>query len=376
MASEATRRVEIAGAGIAGLTAAAALGQRGWRVTVHEHNSALREIGAGISLRENGLQALEAIGAFTQATEGGERIEHWDLRDERLRVLASSEMTAGKRFFTVTRSRLHRALVNAALRAGAEIRTGSSVVAADPSGELTLADGERRQADLVIGADGISSAVRSSLMIPTKITDLQYVSRRLLIPRCADDPAGAFPGFWSASRRMAISGCGPEHLYVFMFCTPSDREGYAVPGYRRSWIEAFPQLRDVIERLPDEGEWRRIHEVRCDRWSKRCAIVIGDAAYAMAPTLGQGACISMSSAVALAEMLERVEDVESAVLQWESSQRPVIDAIQRYGRMYIRLMTRWPAPALSLRSALVKFVTRSPRVQARLSGVPEGVEAG
>jgi 2-polyprenyl-6-methoxyphenol hydroxylase-like FAD-dependent oxidoreductase len=155
-----------------------------------------------------------------------------------------------------------------------------------------------------------------------------------------------------------------------MFCRPSDRDGYLGPNYRRSWIAAFPHLKDVIDRLSDDGDWRRVDEVRCTRWSEGHAALIGDSAHAMAPTLGQGACISMASAVALAGALESSDDVEAQLRRWEASQRPVIDATQRYGRMYIRLMTRWPRPILDVRSALVKYMTRSPALQARLNGRP------
>ncbi len=86
------RRAEIVGAGIAGLTAAAALAARGWAVRVHERNAELREIGAGISLRENGIRALEAVGAWDELVAGGERIAQWELRDERLRVLMAGSL--------------------------------------------------------------------------------------------------------------------------------------------------------------------------------------------------------------------------------------------------------------------------------------------
>lgn len=121
-----TRTAEIAGAGIAGLALATALGQHGWRVTVHERNEDLREIGAGISLRENGLQALEALGIFEQVTGEGERIRHWELYDERNRVLSAATMDANQRFFMVTRQHLHRCLVDAALAAGAGSRRARS----------------------------------------------------------------------------------------------------------------------------------------------------------------------------------------------------------------------------------------------------------
>ncbi len=365
-----TRTAEVAGSGIAGLAMATALAQRGWRVTVHERNADLREIGAGISLRENGLQALEALGAFEQATGDGEAIRHWELYDERNRVLSSATMDSNQRFFMVPRQHLHRCLVDAARAAGAEIRTDSVVVGADPGGTLVLAGGERRDADLVVGADGINSTVRESLGVKAKLTDLKYISRRALVPRLASDEAGAFPGYWRGNRRMAVSGCGPELMYAFMFCPPSDRSGYE-GDYRPSWKRAFPEFASIIDRLPDESDSRSIREVRCERWSAGSAVLLGDAAYGMAPTMGQAACIAMSSAVSLARILDRDPgDVRGALAHWESVQRPVVDATQTYGRYYVWLMTRWPAPLLGLRSAFVKYVMQSRALQARLSGRP------
>ena len=139
------RRAEIAGAGIAGLAAAAALAGRGWQVRVHERDAELRELGAGISLRENGIKALEALGAFEEATRAGEQILSWELRDERLRTLSRGTMNEATRFWTVPRRHLHQALSNAAERAGAEIVTGSSVAGATPAGELLLAGGGAAQ---------------------------------------------------------------------------------------------------------------------------------------------------------------------------------------------------------------------------------------
>src|SRR6201994_3995231 len=87
--SASSRRAEVVGAGIAGLAAGSALARHGWSVRIHERSTELRELGAGISLRENGLQALEALGILERAVAGGERITAWDLRDERLRVLST-----------------------------------------------------------------------------------------------------------------------------------------------------------------------------------------------------------------------------------------------------------------------------------------------
>ncbi len=200
--------------------------------------------------------------------------------------------------------------------------------------------------------------------------DLRYVSRRVLIPRRAGDPGGTFPGYWSGSRRIGIAGCGPALLYVFLFCRPDDADGCAVPLNVASWTASFPHLRDVIERIPADCERRGITEVVAQPWSSGRVVLLGDAAHAMAPTLGQGACISMQAAVALAEGLDRIRDVRSALEAWEASQRPVIDATQRYGRIYIRLLTGWPRALTDLRSLAVWGATHSSSLQRRLAGAP------
>src|SRR5215813_10726701 len=84
----AQRRVEIAGAGFAGLTAACALAQRGWQVRVHERADELRTTGAGIYIYENGLRVLQTLGAFEEAVEGAPFAHTREVRDEHDRVLS------------------------------------------------------------------------------------------------------------------------------------------------------------------------------------------------------------------------------------------------------------------------------------------------
>lgn len=363
-----TRHAEVVGAGIAGLAAGTALARHGWSVRIHERGAELRELGAGISLRENGLQALQALGILDRAVAGGERITAWDLRDERLRVLSAGALDERSRFYCVTRPALHRALADAAAGAGAEIALGSTVVGASPAGTVRLADGSEVAADLVVGADGIHSTVRDAVGIPARVRDLEYLSYRTLLPRAPGDPAGSFPGFWSGTRRMAVAGCGAEHVYVFLFCRPDDRDARAMPGAHAEWAGSFPHLRGVVERIDFREDWRAIHEVACPRWSAGRVVLVGDAAHAMAPTLGQAACIAMHCGVALAQALQDGRDIPGPVARWEAAQRPMVDATQRYGRAYVRMMTRWPRRLLALRSAVAWGLSHSAPVQRRLSG--------
>src|SRR5262245_6619093 len=148
------RRAEIVGGGFAGLAAAAALAQRGWRLRVHERADGLRTEGAGIYLYENGLRVLEALGACDEAISGAHIASTRETRDDHDRILSVHRWdTTSSRVYSIVRQRVIDALAAAARRAGAEIVTGSAGVGATPHGELMLADGSSIGAQIRVGTD-------------------------------------------------------------------------------------------------------------------------------------------------------------------------------------------------------------------------------
>jgi 2-polyprenyl-6-methoxyphenol hydroxylase-like FAD-dependent oxidoreductase len=354
---------EIAGAGLAGLTTAAALGRAGWSVRVHERGSELREIGAGIFMWENALRVLEAVGAATEALEGGERNQYWEIRDERERLLQSGWMLQGARLYTVLRAQLHKALANAAVAAGAEIVTNSVVSGATADGELILGDGKRLKADLIVGADGVNSAVRESLGLTRRVVDLQDGCGRYLIPRQPSDTAGRSLEYWNGGRRVGVVPASPDWIYLYLCCPAADTDGRISPADKRVWTRAFPALTSYIERLSDNGRWASFSDVTCTSWHKGRVAILGDAAHAMSPNLGQGAGVAMQSGYVLAKELRDAHDVPAALQRWEARQRPVVDATQKFSRLYGRIGTHWPRPLLDVRSALVWGVGKSAMLQ-------------
>lgn len=364
----AVRHAEIAGGGLAGLTVATALARRGWSVRVHERGRELREIGAGIFVWENALRVLEEIGAYDEATHRAERISSWRLYDERGRLIQDDWMKGDRtRLFTVLRTDLHRALANAAARAGVEIVTSSLVAGATPEGELLLESGEAHRADLVIGADGVGSPVRNSVGLNLAVRDLEDGCGRHLIPRLPQDPVDHALEYWNGGRRVGIVPVTPDQVYVYTCCPASDLAGREKPLDKASWVRSFPALRDVIERIPEVSRWASFSDVRCHGWVKGRVAIIGDAASAMSPNLGQAACLAMTNGYALALVLEGAADVPAALRAWESRQRPVTDATQRYSRLYGKVGTRWPRPLADVRSALVWFAGRSRAWQERVN---------
>jgi 2-polyprenyl-6-methoxyphenol hydroxylase-like FAD-dependent oxidoreductase len=352
------RHAEIAGAGFAGLTAAAALAQRGWSVRVHERADQLRATGAGIYLYENGLRVLEALGACTQAVRGATPSHTRETRDEDNRVLTVHRWGETSRVFSIVRQQVIDALGTAARRAGAKIVLSSEAVEATPEGELILAGGERLEADLVVAADGANSKLRDKLRLLSQRRYLADGAIRLLIDKSEEElqaADGRTVEYWSGSRRILYTPCGATQIYVALTMLDRDLDAKAVPIKQELWKSSFPHLSALIDRIGDAGRYDRFEIVKLRRWSSGKVAVIGDAAHALPPNIGQGAGCAMMNALALAVYLERTRDVASALGTWERKERPLTEHTQRIS-MFLGLPTTWPAV---LRRSFFRWAGRS-----------------
>lgn len=365
-----TRTAEIAGGGIAGLTAAAVLAKNGWKVRVHERAAELREIGAGIFLWENAIRSLEEVGAADELMQKWHRVESHQLRDYKGKLLQDNWLQDGQ-LYTARRTDLHRALANAARNAGAEIVTSSAVSHARPEGVLVLESGEEVKADLIIGADGVHSRVRDGLDLALVKVNLRDGCGRYLVPRKPEDGEGVTTEMWVGGRRIGIAPVSEDEVYLFL-CGPEKDKGASdqTPFKPKPWIDSYPQYADYIERISTDDprtRWAPFYEVKVSSWVSGRIALLGDAAHSMTPNLGQAACVSMTNAIALGFALNREKNVERALQQWELDERRVADATQKYARLYGKIGTRWPKPLEGLRSALMRTVMRAPAVQHRIN---------
>jgi 2-polyprenyl-6-methoxyphenol hydroxylase-like FAD-dependent oxidoreductase len=338
------RHAEIAGAGFAGLTAACALAQRGWSVRIHERGERLRTTGAGIYVYENGLRVLEAVGAYDEAIEGAPFAHTREVRDDRNRVV-SVHRWKGSRVFSIVRQTVINALAAAARRSGAEIVTGSLVVGARPDGNLVLADGRNLKADLVIGADGSNSVVRDSLGLLSKRKYLVDGCTRLLIGKTEEERQSADGAttveYWSGSRRVLYTPCSKTDVYIALTMLHSDETAKTTPVQKDAWKRWFPHLETLIDRIGEQGRYDRFDLIKLRRWSAGRVAVIGDAAHALPPNIGQGGGCAMMNALSLAVYLEQQRDVARALDAWERNERPVTEHAQRISYL-LGLPTTWP----------------------------------
>jgi len=343
-----TRRAEIVGAGIGGLTTAAALALRGWRVRVHERDSELRAVGAGIYVWENGLRVLQAIGAYEEAVRGCHQGWMRETRDDGNRTVAVARWSAEppRRVLSIARQQLLAALAAAATRTGAELRFNSPAVAARPDGKLIFANGEQLEGDLVVAADGINSRIRDSLgLLKTRVRHADGCIR-VMIPRTAQE-ADSIEGrkyveYWSGTRRILYTPCSRTDLYLALTALDSDEEAKTLPLRKDVWKSSFPHLSALIDRIEDQGRWDVFETVRLHQWSAGRVALLGDAAHAMAPNLGQGGGCAMMNGLALAVAIQQDLRVEEALRCWEARERPLTEHTQRVSALYSRLTTLPP----------------------------------
>jgi 2-polyprenyl-6-methoxyphenol hydroxylase-like FAD-dependent oxidoreductase len=352
-------RAEIVGAGFAGLTAATLLARSGWRVRVHERADAVREIGAGLFITHNGLVAMEGLGVLTELQPRGSQLSGALAVDRHGTVVGEDHLEGLSRTWVFPRQALIQSLHGAAIRAGAEVITGSEVAGVTSGGEVRLAAGETRRADLVIGADGFRSVCRRALGLERHAGELGTVSLRFLIPGREHLTQDITRQHWSGHHRVALTACSSQATYVYFACPAVDRPAWESERYLDVWRRRFPMLRGLFDTLDDHSPYvGRYGIVRCRRWSAGQVALIGDAAHALAPTLGQGTNLAMVNATSLVAFATRGEGAMSSRLQaWERACRGVTDASQRWSSAIDWATRYWPEWAEDTRRPVIAWLS-------------------
>ncbi|GGG54503.1 FAD-dependent oxidoreductase [Kocuria dechangensis] len=347
-------RAVVCGAGIAGLAAAGCLGRRGWEVVVLERAPRPREQGYMLDFFGPGWDAAEAMGVLPAVREAGYAVDRLSWVDDRGRERAGLPVARfahalGGRLASVMRPDLERVLREHAAPV-AELCYGRTVAAVEgrPGGaDVLLEDGGRLEAELVIGADGIRSAVRRSLFGPDERFHrfLGHHAAAFLFedPEAHRQLGNRFCLTDSIDRNMGFYGLRDGRVAAVAVHRTRDP---ALPADPRAALrEVHGSLGWIVPRAlaacpePAQIYYDRVAQIEMPRWSTGRVVLLGDASQAVSLLGGQGASVGIAGAWLLAERLARATEggtadgaVETALAGWEAAWRPVVAEKQRVAR--------------------------------------------
>lgn len=358
----------IGGGGICALATATALSKRGWQVTVFESRPELRVSGSGIYLRNNGLAVLAELGAYDRAL----RDPFWGRGviqlDDQGQHLVGGALPPELKICATPRSDLIAGLEQAARSAGVKIVTGAEVVDARPDGTLIFANGDRVRADLAIGADGVWSAVRRALGLEESRTKALEGALRTIVPGTQADMPEAYRGFfveqWNGRRRTLVTPINEREIYLAMTCPEADAAGRAT-NIDASWSERFPIWRHLFDRISGPVSWGVYSVVKCRAWSAGHSCIVGDAAHATTPNLGQGGGMAMQNGLALAAYMANVgdrRDIPAALAAWEAAMRGHVEQCQHWASMFGEIANLPP----EVRPRIVRAAFADPWIREQL----------
>lgn len=366
------RRAIIVGGGIGGLTAGLALSQRGWDVSVHEAAPELRPVGAGIWVPINALRVLDRLGVAAAVTAAGVELERIQLLTSSGDEIYSTDLRPlqrrlGHTVVSIRRSKLVEQL--AAALPPRSLRLGSALVDYNVASDRVLAvfaDGGEEAGDLLVAADGIHSFVRQKLDSTGRLrTSGQVCYRGISRLTLSDTLCRSAREYWGGASRFGWSVVGPDEVYwyapVSLASLGQDSQPEVLEPLRARYAgfpDPIPELlsrtasRDVIH--------TELNELGCPRrwWSER-VVLLGDAAHAMTPNLGQGGAQAIEDAYVLADVLADHPDLNIGLAAYQRRRQARVAWIAATARR-IGQLAHWDQPLLCrLRNGILRNMPSS-----------------
>ena len=335
--------MQIIGAGIGGLTAAIALHRAGFDVAVYERMEQFSPVGAGIVLAPNAIQLLARVGV--DINSAGYPIASMRVRDVKGRTIQQSDF---RRFstnignpFAFDRAELHRVLLNSLPANFVQLGRPYSAV-------------ERRGAEeILIGADGIYSEVRTAVM--GAVRPVRYSGQTCWRGLCANPGVTETFEAWGGATRIGVVPLKGDRIYVFLVkeCASGMPREHSLAAIR----DEFAKFADPVPAVLDSLDCvhllhHDLEELTTPVWGRGRTLLIGDAAHAMTPNLGQGAGMAIEDAVVLPKVIRSANPAD----ELRQLRHERVSQLQRSSRLLGKL-AHWQRPwACGLRDTLLRAI--------------------
>lgn len=361
----------ILGGGIAGLTTAIALKKIGIRALVLEAAPEIRPVGAGLMLAANAVKAYQHLGIDDKIIPRGRQLTQFNIFDQWGRTLASTDAAAVSERYGLHNFAIHRAALHEALIAELDpeqIQTGRRATGyslhENGSIDLSFADGSVHQTDYLIVADGIHSAIRRQILPESQPRYAGYTCWRAVI----DNPGLALSAAsetWGAAGRVGIVPLPDNKIYCFI-CVNAPQNDPQMRAFKSNDLQrVFAGFHEPIPTLLAHFQdadliWNDIADLKpIPRFAFGPIVLMGDAAHATTPNLGQGACQAIEDAVVLADELRKQTDPQKAFKAFEQRRlkrtHGIVNTSWQMGKI-----AQWQHPWLiAVRNALFRLIPES-----------------
>jgi len=345
-------RVGVIGAGIGGVALTRALRQRGIEAHLFERAAAFGEIGAGVQMTPNAAKVLRAMGLGEALDRVGFLPEamvgrNWDTARELFRtpLREACPRLFGAGFYHVHRADLHAILCEDI--PADRVRFNVQCVGVDqtPQGATArFSDGSTFEADLIVGADGIHSAVRDALWGKTAARFTGHMCWRALVPVAQHPLPFVSPdaSFWMGPKAHIVTyyvkGGAAVNIVAVNESADWVAESWTEPSTREELLAAYQgwhrNIIDLFERVDSAQtfKWGLFDRDPMDRWSQGRVTLLGDAAHPMLPFLSQGAAMAIEDGYVLAAALDHCGDIDAALRAYEAERRPRTARVQLEAR--------------------------------------------
>lgn len=320
--------IAILGGGIGGLTTAIALNKIGLQSTIYEAASEIKAVGAGISLAGNAIKAFQKLKIDQEIIIEGRLLERFFIKDETGETITQTKsLTANysdANNFTIHRANLHRVLMGF-LDPG-QIVTNQCGVDFEHKGEkilLYFSDGSSKSVDYLIASDGIHSAIRSKLLPNSKPRFAGYTCWRAVIDTLNLDLKETSET-WGPKGRFGIVPLTHGKLYWFACIKAKENDerlkNFTIDDLKNIFQDYHKPIPEILEQTKDKNLiWNDIMDiVPIKHYAFKNILLLGDAAHATTPNMGQGACQAIEDAVILADELEKAKSIQEGFIAFEN----------------------------------------------------------
>jgi 2-polyprenyl-6-methoxyphenol hydroxylase-like FAD-dependent oxidoreductase len=358
-------KIAIVGGGIGGLTTALALKESGHQVIIYESAPEIKPVGAGIIMANNAMQVFDKLGIRQKIENAGHKISNVKITDAQLNTISATDLSKFEQKYGVHNVAIHRADLQHILAdeigfQNIQLSKRLLKIEKEHGFKLTFDDDSTVYCDVLIGADGIKSIVRNSLFGAGTLRDTKQRCWRGV---CEFDGASEYDHqaieAWGKGKRFGFVKISAHKIY--WFAVIKDKQMNDHPNLPELFKDFHPEIIKIIAKTPkDNIIFSDLIDLQpLAKWQDGKVCLIGDAAHATTPNMGQGACQAVEDAYVLGKLLNEGKSVEDVFAQYEK---------MRMEKAHFIVNTSWKIGELAhfensiavwFRNALIKAIPKS-----------------